>query len=172
MSLSAASFFLFLGVTIIAFHMSTSVLYRRFVLGTANAVFIASYVSNVMEALPLLAFLALGYLCISLVSLRRSGAVLGLSIAAVLVAYIFLKRFSFFEPLGRLPFPYLLVGLSYVLFRILHVMMDARSGDLAARIGPFAFFRYTCNFLCFVSVPIQRIEESSEMDGKAVHPLV
>ncbi len=171
MSLTSASFFLFLAVTIIAFHMSTSVLYRRFVLGTANAVFIASYVSNVMEALPLLAFLALGYLCISLVSLRRSGAVLGLSVAAVLVAYIFLKRFSFFEPLGRLPFPYLLVGLSYVLFRILHIMIDVRSGDLAERIGPLAFFRYSCNFLCFVSGPIQRYQEFSEMDGKEYQPL-
>jgi alginate O-acetyltransferase complex protein AlgI len=170
MSLTSASFFLFLAVTIIAFHASTSVLYRRFVLGTANAVFIASYVSNVMEALPLLAFLALGYLCISLVSLRRSGAVLGLSVAAVLVAYIYLKRFSFFEPLGRLPFPYLLVGLSYVLFRILHIMIDVRSGDLTGRIGPLAFFRYTCNFLCFVSGPIQRYQEFSEMDGKECQP--
>jgi D-alanyl-lipoteichoic acid acyltransferase DltB (MBOAT superfamily) len=171
MSLTSASFFLFLAVTIIAFYASTSVLYRRFVLGTANAVFIASYVSNVMEALPLLAFLALGYLCISLVSLRRSGAVLGLSVAAILVAYIFLKRFSFFEPLGRLPFPYLLVGLSYVLFRILHIMIDVRSGDLAGRIGPLAFFRYSCNFLCFVSGPIQRYQEFSEMDGKEYQPL-
>jgi alginate O-acetyltransferase complex protein AlgI len=171
MSLTSASFFLFLAVTIVAFHISTSVLYRRFVLGTANAVFIASYVNNVTEALPLLAFLALGYLCVSLVSLRRSGIVLALGVAAVLVTYVFLKRFSFFEPLGRLPFPYLLIGLSYVLFRILHVMIDARSGDLAARIGPFAFFRYTCNFLCFVSGPIQRYQEFSEMDGKEVHPL-
>jgi alginate O-acetyltransferase complex protein AlgI len=171
MSLTSASFFLFLAVTIIAFHASTSVSYRRFVLGTANAVFIASYIGNVMEALPLLAFLALGYLCISLVSQRRSGVVLGLSVAAVLVAYIFLKRFSFFEPLGRLPFPYLLVGLSYVLFRILHIVIDVRSGDLAERIGPFAFFRYTCNFLCFVSGPIQRYQEFSEMDGKEYQPL-
>jgi alginate O-acetyltransferase complex protein AlgI len=171
MSLTSASFFLFLAITIVAFHISTSVLYRRFVLGTANAVFIASYVNNVTEALPLLAFLALGYLCVSLVSLRRSGIVLALGVAAVLVTYVFLKRFSFFEPLGRLPFPYLLIGLSYVLFRILHVMIDARSGDLAARIGPFAFFRYTCNFLCFVSGPIQRYQEFSEMDGKEAHPL-
>src|ERR1700736_4738827 len=171
MSLTSASFFLFLAVTIIAFHVNTSVKHRRFVLGTANAVFIASYVSNVTEALPLLAFLALGYLCVFLVYLRRSGAVLALGIAAVLVAYIFLKRFSFFEPLGRLPFPYLLVGLSYVLFRILHIMIDVRSGDLAGWIGPLAFFRYTCNFLCFVSGPIQRYQEFSDLDGKEYRPL-
>jgi alginate O-acetyltransferase complex protein AlgI len=171
MSLTSASFFLFLAVTMTAFHVSASVPYRRFVLGTANAVFIASYVNNVTEALPLLAFLALGYLCLSLISLRRSGTVLALGVLVVLVAYIFLKRFSFFEPLGRLPFPYLLVGLSYVLFRILHVMIDVRSGDLAGWIGPLAFFRYTCNFLCFVSGPIQRYQEFSDLDGKEYRPL-
>jgi alginate O-acetyltransferase complex protein AlgI len=76
MSLTSASFFVFLAVTITAFRISTSVLYRRLVLGTANAVFIASYVNNFTEALPLLAFLALGYLCVSVISVRRSGAVL------------------------------------------------------------------------------------------------
>ena len=140
MSLTSASFFVFLAVTIIAFHMSTSVLYRRFVLGSANAVFIASYLNNVTEALPLLAFLALGYLCVTLISLHRSGTVLALGVAAILVTYVFLKRFSFFEPLGRLPFPYLLIGLSYVLFRILHVMIDVRSGIWLSASAPSRSF--------------------------------
>ena len=34
-----------------------------------------------------------------------------------------------------------------------------RSGDLVERIGPLAFFRFTCNFLCFVSGPIQRYQD-------------
>src|ERR1700733_1727402 len=171
MSLTSASFFAFLAITIFAFHLSASVPYRRFVLGTANAVFIASYLNGFIEIIPLLAFLLLGYGCISLIYFRRSGVILAMSMVAVLVTYIFLKRFSFFEPLGRLPFPYLLIGLSYILFRILHVMIDIRSGDLAERIGPLAFFRYTCNFLCFVSGPIQRYQEFHEMDGKEYHSL-
>ncbi len=43
-----------------------------------------------------------------------------------------------------------------------------RSGDLDERIGPFAFFRYTCNFLCFVSGPIQRYQDFRAADGMAV----
>lgn len=171
MSLTSPTFFALLAATIVAFHLSTSVAYRRFVLGTANAVFIGSYLSDVREVLPLLGFLLLGYACMVLVHLRRSGVVLGLGIVAVLVSFIFLKRFSFFEPLGSLPFPYLLVGLSYILFRILHVMIDVGSGDLDGLVRPLAFFRYTCNFLSFVSGPIQRYQEFSATDGVELTPL-
>jgi alginate O-acetyltransferase complex protein AlgI len=165
MSLVSPAFFAFLAVTVIAFNLSASVTYRRLVMGVANAVFIASYVDNVSELLPLLAFLLLGYAGLEAVRLRQTGASLAAGIIVVLAVYIFLKRFTFIEPLARLPFPYLIVGLSYILFRVLQVMVDARSGSLPGRIGPFAFFRYTCNFLCFVSGPIQRYQDFATMDG-------
>jgi alginate O-acetyltransferase complex protein AlgI len=165
MSLTSPLFFAFLAATIVAFHINESVAYRRFVLGVANAVFIASYLTDFTQAVPLLAFLALGYVCVSILYLRKSSLVLMLGVAAVLCLYVFLKRFSFFEGLGHLPFPYLTVGLSYILFRILHIMVDVRSGDLVERIGPLAFFRFTCNFLCFVSGPIQRYQDFSAADG-------
>ncbi|KWV58520.1 hypothetical protein AS156_33550 [Bradyrhizobium macuxiense] len=167
MSLTSPLFFAFLAAVVTAFHISESVIYRRFVLGAANAIFIASYLNDVTQVLPLLAFLALGYLCVSALYLRQSALALALGVVAILCCYVFLKRFSFFEGLGQLPFPYLTIGLSYILFRILHIMVDVRSGDLTERIGPLAFFRFTCNFLCFVSGPIQRYQDFSAMDGKA-----
>ena len=167
MSLTSPLFFTFLAAVVVAFHISESVVYRRLVLGAANAIFIASYLTDLTQVLPLVAFLALGYLCVSALYLRQSSLVLALGVVAILCCYVFLKRFSFFEPLGQLPFPYLTIGLSYILFRILHIMIDVRSGDLAERIRPLAFFRFTCNFLCFVSGPIQRYQDFSAMDGKA-----
>ena len=167
MSLTSPLFFAFLAATVVAFHISESVAYRRFVLGAANAIFIASYLTDVTQVLPLLAFLALGYACVSALHARQSPLVLALGVVAVLCLYVFLKRFSFFEGLGQLPFPYLTVGLSYILFRIFHIMVDVRSGDLVERIRPLAFFRFTCNFLCFVSGPIQRYQDFSSADGKA-----
>jgi alginate O-acetyltransferase complex protein AlgI len=166
MSLTSPIFFAFLSAVVVAFHISESIAYRRFVLGAANAVFIASYITGLTQVLPLLAFLVLGYACVSALYVRQSPVVLALGVVAVLCSYVFLKRFSFFEDLGRLPFPYLTVGLSYILFRILHLMVDVRSGDLAGRIGPLAFFRFTCNFLCFVSGPIQRYQDFNATDGK------
>jgi alginate O-acetyltransferase complex protein AlgI len=165
MSLVSPVFLIFIALTVIAFHLSASVTYRQLVMAVANAIFISSYVNNVTELLPLLAFLVVGYAGLQAVRLRRTGVSLTVGIVVVLALYIFLKRFSFIEPMGRLPFPYLIVGLSYILFRILHIMVDAASGDLPDRISPLTFFRYTCNFLCFVSGPIQRYQEFATMDG-------
>ncbi len=176
MSLASSTFLAFVALTVIAFHLSAAIAWRRAVLTIASAVFIGSYVENATELLPLLGFLLLGYAALQVMLRmreREAGAslVLTASIAVVLVVYIFLKRFSFVEALSPLSFPYLVIGLSYILFRILHVMIDARSGGVRGPIGPFAFFRYTCNFLCFVSGPIQRYQDFAASDGIEAAPL-
>lgn len=167
MSLTSPLFFAYLAAVVVAYNISASVPYRRAVLGLANAFFIGSYLTDIMQALPLLAFLLLGYVCVRVLEIWKSAVALGLGVLGVLGCYVFLKRFSFFDELGQLPFPYLTIGLSYVLFRILHMMVDVHSGDLSEGIGPLAFFRYTCNFLCFVSGPIQRYQDFRAADGVA-----
>ena len=172
MSLTSPVFFAFLTVTVLAFHVSASVAYRRAVLTATAAVFIASYLTDAVQAVPLLLFLALGYGCLRFVQAGRAGAALAACVTAVVVTYIYLKRFSFTDALVTpLPFPYLTLGLSYILFRILHVIVDAGSGGLPDRVGPFAFVRYTCNFLCFVSGPIQRYQDFAAADGQIAVPL-
>ena len=171
MSLTSPVFFAFLAITILAFHLSTAIGFRRGVLAVANAVFIGSYVDNLVQLVPLLAFLLLGYGFVLAARQRRSGPVLALGLVAVLVTYIFLKQFSFLAPYARLPFPYLIIGLSYILFRIIHLIVDCWSGDIEGRVGPLAFYRYTCNFLCFLSGPIQRYQEFAETDGREAVPL-
>ncbi|MBR1171001.1 MBOAT family protein [Bradyrhizobium liaoningense] len=168
MSLTSPLFFAFLAGVVCAYHLSASASYRRLVLGLGNAIFIGSYLTDYTQVLPLLVFLLLGYACVSILSVWKSSIALGLGILGVLAYYVFLKRFSFFDDLGHLPFPYLTIGLSYILFRVLHVMVDVHSGDLDERIDPLAFFRYTCNFLCFVSGPIQRYQDFRTTDGTAV----
>jgi len=172
MSLTSPTFFAFLAITVIAFHLTASVAVRRAVLTVAAAVFIASYLTDPVQAVPLLLFLALGYACLRFVQAGRAGAAMAACVVAIVVTYIYLKRFSFTETfMTRLPFPYLTLGLSYILFRVIQVVVDAGSGELPDRVGPFAFFRYTCNFLCFVSGPIQRYQDFAAADGLIVAPL-
>ncbi len=171
MSLTSPTFFLFVAFTIVAFHAQDSIAYRRFVLTAANAIFIASYVDNATELMPLASFLLLGYAGLQFVRVRSSGTALALGIAVILTIYIFLRRFSFFTPVAQLPFPYLIVGLSYILFRVLQLIVDAANDDLPDRVGPLAFFRFTCNFLCFVSGPIQRYQDFAVTDGVQGVPL-
>lgn len=172
MSLTSPTFFAFLAITVIAFHLTAFVAVRRAVLTVAAAVFIGSYLTDAVQAVPLLLFLALGYACLRFVQAGRAGAAVAACVVAIVVIYIYLKRFSFTETfMTPLPFPYLTLGLSYILFRVIQVVVDAGSGELPDRVGPFAFFRYTCNFLCFVSGPIQRYQDFAATDGLIVAPL-
>ena len=132
---------------------------RSAVLLGANLVFIGSFVDSVIQVLPLGGFLLLCYAVIEGVRRRPSSASLWVGLALVIGCFIVLKKFSFVGAGLTLPFPYLIIGLSYVLFRVLHLMIDARQGELAQPISPLQFFNYTCNFLCFIAGPIQRYQD-------------
>ncbi|HUN45177.1 MAG TPA: MBOAT family O-acyltransferase [Stellaceae bacterium] len=159
MEFTSLGFLLFVLVAALLFHLLENALYRRIVLAAASAVFIASYVNTPLDIVPLAAFLLLGYAAFELVRRRPSDLTLGIGLVAVIALFIFLKRFSFIEALPGLPFPYLVLGLSYILFRVLHLIIDARAGLKAAPISPLSFFNYTCGFLSFISGPIQRYED-------------
>jgi len=170
MDIASIDFVAFVVTAAVSFRFLRSRTYRLTIITIANAVFIASYVTEWRQITPLLAFLVLGYVTVEMTRVRAFAGAFVSGLCAVLACYVLLKRFSFLEGLPTLPFPYLVVGLSYILFRILHLMIDARGGDLAQRVGPLAFFNYTCNFLSFVSGPIQRYQDfaksSADGDGK------
>ena len=141
---------------------------RSLVLLGANLVFIASYIDRFSQVAPLAAFLLLSYFIIE--GVRRSRSSLGLwaGLAVVIATFIVLKKFSFLGESLVLPFPYLIVGLSYVLFRVLHLMIDAKQGELAQPISPLQFFNYTCNFLSFTAGPIQRYQDYASQKDQAL----
>ncbi len=166
MSLTSPVFFGFLAITILAFHATAAIRVRQAILAVANTIFIASYVDNVAELVPLIVFLLLGYGFVQAARHRSSHRLVTLGVCVVLLTYIFLKQFSFLVPYARLPFPYLIIGLSYILFRVIHLIVDSWFGDVKGSVGPLAFYRYTCNFLCFLSGPIQRYQDFAETDGR------
>ena len=154
MSFTSPIFFLFLFLTVVVFHLSANTSYRKSVLAVANLVFIASYATAWFQLVPLVAFLVLGYLLVRLAHNLRTEAAMAVALVFVLAVYVFLKQFFFLHSYS-LPFVYTVIGLSYILFRIVHLIVDVSSGEIDSPPGPLAFFRYTCNFLCFVSGPIQ-----------------
>lgn len=158
MAFTSPLFLAFLVVVVLATNLSRSTAWRAAVLLAANAVFIASYVDTPVQLAPLAAFLVLGWGLLEVVRRTRSSAVLVAGLVVVLVTFIVLKKFSFLGDLV-LPFPYLIVGLSYILFRVLHLLIDAQQGELDGPVPPLQFFNYTCNFLSFTAGPIQRYPE-------------
>jgi D-alanyl-lipoteichoic acid acyltransferase DltB (MBOAT superfamily) len=142
---------------------------RSLVMLVANLVFILSHVDKFEQVLPLGVFLLMCYLAIEAVRRLRSTASLWVGLVLVIGTFVVLKKFSFLDPLLILPFPYLIVGLSYVLFRVLHLMIDARQGELPRAVPPLHFFNYTCNFLSFTAGPIQLYPDYL---ANQAHPLV
>jgi alginate O-acetyltransferase complex protein AlgI len=155
-----SSFYLgFVTATVLAFNAWRAPLFRQFVLLAANLVFLASFVQSAEQLAPLVGFLVLGYAATRWVARWRRPGVLEGTVLLIVVVFAVLKRYTFLPGRMDLPFLYLQVGLSYILFRILQMVIDSAGGEDEARLAPLDFVNFTCNFLCFVSGPIQRSNE-------------
>jgi len=107
-----------------------------------------------------LAFLLFGYALVRLVASGR-GLGLGVAISAYVAVFMYMRNYEFLELL--LPESLLLqslatVGLSFLLFKIVHVMIEIRSGTLGELDFP-TFANYCLNFTTFMMGPIQRFQD-------------
>ena len=138
-----------------AFNASAAGWWRQSVWLVLNLVFVWSFSHAVGPLLPLAGFLALGYFGAQAARRRRAGLV---AIVLVLAAFVWLKRYSFIPQAALLPPGAMLIGLSYIFFRVMHLVIDAAQGDTEP-IGVVGFLNFTLNFPAFVSGPIQRRED-------------
>jgi len=159
MEFPSVLFLVFVACVVLAYNACRRPAYQTVVLTAANIVFIGSYLASLSEVIPLVGFLGLSYVLVEAVRLTRSKPIFLLSLSVTLVIFVYLKRFSFVGDLPSLPFPYITLGLSYILFRVLHLLIDAHDGEITEKLNLVTFFNYTCNFLCFVSGPIQRYQQ-------------
>jgi len=158
MDSASLQFVLFGLAAAVVSNFSRSRVWRSAVLMVASLAFLAFLARNPIIFLPLAGFLALGYAGLLLVQRGVSKKIAGIVISVVLV-YIWLKKYTFLPESSFLRFPYFTLGLSYIFFRVLHLIIDAGEGDGKRRIGPFEYLLYTLNFTTFVSGPIQRYDE-------------
>jgi hypothetical protein len=118
----------------------------------ASLVFLVLLARNPIVLVPLVGFLLLGYVALALLQSGMSK-VRVYSILTVLLTYIWLKKYSFLPEGIFLHFPYFALGLSYIFFRVLHLLIEAGEPD-QPRISPAAYLLYNINFTTFVSGPI------------------
>lgn len=152
-------FLLFAAVAAAAFNVSGAVAWRQGVLLVANLAFLASFSHDPLALLPLAGFLALGYGAQRTV--RRGGhprLFVGL-LLLILLSFFWLKRYAFIPGAALLPFPYVLVGLSYLFFRVLHLVIDSHEGAVEEPPGIVGYLNYTLNFTSLTSGPIQRYQD-------------
>ena len=167
MALTSLQFIFFaIGLTLV-FNLRSGARYRIWILSIANAIFLVSFVPSVTALLPLAFFLATGYISLRL-STPGKPLLNGLLLSLIVLMFVYLKRYAFLGPIPTLPFPYLGIGLSYILFRMLQLVIDRSYGEGERNWTVHEFFDFTCNFLCFISGPIQRSSDFLEDQERIV----
>lgn len=132
-----------------------------------SAIFAATYIPDPLAALPLLMFVVAGYSGVVLAEKRRVRHAVALSLLGLVAVFIWLKGYPFVEAIPSLPFPYVAVGLSYILFRLLHLIFEVGDGVLGRPSFP-RYLAYLFFFPAFLSGPIHRYEPfSRDLDKPA-----
>ncbi len=139
-------------------NLNRSRVWRSIVLSAASIAFLALLDRNPIHFIPLAGFLLLGYAGLFLIQ-RGMHKVTVLSILAVILAYIWLKKYTLLPDASFIHSFYFTVGLSYIFFRVLHLIIEAGDSKDKPRIGLGAYLLYTLNFTTLVSGPIQRYDE-------------
>ncbi len=155
MNVPSPNFVYFAVIGAVIFNLSAAPLWGRLVLLVLNVAFFCTFLGGVVSALPYLCFLAVGFAGLRIIGRWPSTPVFLIFMAMVLFGFFDLKHYTFIPASTYLPFSYTAVGLSYVFFRVLHLIIDARQGAIPGKIGPLTYINYTMNFTCLVSGPIQ-----------------
>jgi D-alanyl-lipoteichoic acid acyltransferase DltB (MBOAT superfamily) len=135
-------------------------LVRQGVFLAVNLVFLAFILLGPQGTASTLAFTALGYLLIR-GTLRSPRWGLALGLPAFVLLFVYMRNYGFlrwFVPDDLLTGVLATIGLSFLLFKILHVVIEAQSGTLG-EFDAMTYLNYSLNFTTFMMGPIQRYQD-------------
>jgi alginate O-acetyltransferase complex protein AlgI len=162
MSIASFGFLLFVILALVLYSFIANDRRREIVLLLISISFVASFSRTLIDLAPIAAFVGLGYAALFVIERNRGGKVLAASLILLLGIFIYLKQYELIDFLPTPGFSYLTVGMSYILFRILHLCIDTREGDFRGQIPLISYLNYAFFFPAFVSGPIQRYQDFSE----------
>ena len=154
--------FLFFFIAVLAiFHRVPGPAGRRAFLGAVNLAFVATFIPNWQSWASLGIFLAASYILLVAARARAPGGLLAISVAALVGGFLYLRKYVFLEmlvPASLLDHGMALIGVSYMLFKFLHMAVDLKQGqDL--RLTFSGYVNYQLAFFTLIAGPIQRYGE-------------
>jgi len=158
METASFQFVLFGLAAALASNIHRSPVWRSFVLFAASVIFLCLLAHSATVLLPMVGFLLLGYIGIILLEHGWSRSFV-VSLVAILFFYVWLKKYVFLPERIFLHSPYFALGLSYIFFRVLHLLIETKDNREKQHVGPLSYLIYTLNFTTLISGPIQRYEE-------------
>ncbi len=165
---------------VVVFHLLPFVRLRRFFLGVVNGLFLVPLVPNMQSGIWFVIFLGGTYGSLALVRARPGRGLVWTTIVIVVALFTYVKRYSFIPAVVPVELwwavwsqPVAVVGLSYMLFKFIHMLVDEWQGQLS----PFTFLsylNYQLAFFTLVAGPIQRYNDFKrgweEMDLQPAEP--
>jgi alginate O-acetyltransferase complex protein AlgI len=166
MSIVSFSFIAFSMLSALVFGILKGGVQRIYLFTLVNTLFIYS-IADVYQIGFLAAFLALSY-CLVLLNpwFANSGWFGPASVLGLTALFVVFKNYAFLSLIHldfSLPF---ILGLSYIYFRCIQMIVDRNNRVIAEFIDPLTFFNFTCNFTTFVSGPIQRYQDFVLLQSK------
>jgi len=151
--------------TVIVFYLAPRTVLRQVALATANATFLFTQVPNRRSWAIFAAVLALTYVALACVRVFRRGGVVVAAVGLALLVFLYVKRYEFFATWVPVPMdwdlalhPVELVGLSYMLFKLIHMFVDEWQGQLAP-FNLWSYLNYQLSFFTLTAGPIQRYND-------------
>ncbi len=150
-------------------NLNRSRVWRSAILLLASLAFLFLLARSTVALLPLAGFLILGYASILLL---KQGKIRLVSVLVVIVVltYACLKKYTFLPESSFISHPYFTLGLSYIFFRVLHLIIEVGDGADQPSLSIGTYLLYTLNFTTLVSGPIQRYDDFAR-DQFAAEPL-
>jgi alginate O-acetyltransferase complex protein AlgI len=162
LTIASFSFLAFALAVILAYNARPSVQWRKWVLLAANLAFLLTFSQSVWAFLPFAAFVGFGYMSVRAMQRSHPKAAYLCIVSGTLLAFFWLKKYTFIPDVSFLRFAYTTLGLSYIFFRVMHLIIDAHQGNLEEKVGLLSYLNFTLNFTTLVSGPIQRYPEFVE----------
>jgi D-alanyl-lipoteichoic acid acyltransferase DltB (MBOAT superfamily) len=159
MIVPSVPFLLFALVGALAFNALSFGWWRKGVLLVLNVAFLATFSHSLLAYAPLLGFLALGFVGLNVTREERHPRLFVALLVVTIVVFVWLKRYNFVPRETFLAFPYALIGLSYIFFRVLHLIIDSHQDAVGGKVSVVSYLNYTLNFTSLVSGPIQRYQD-------------
>jgi D-alanyl-lipoteichoic acid acyltransferase DltB (MBOAT superfamily) len=152
-------FLAFAAIAALLFNLSRALAWQNIVLLLVNLAFLSTFSHDPAALAPFAVFLAVGFFGARAMQSQRWLPAFVPLLALVIAMFFWLKRYMFVPADLQLHYTYVTIGVSYVFFRVLHLIIDARSPGLPTRISPLVYLNYVLNFTSLVSGPIQRYQD-------------
>jgi alginate O-acetyltransferase complex protein AlgI len=165
MSTCSLSFLFFSCAVVIIYQLAPSKLPRQLILTAASAGFLYSLVPDQRSWEWFAIFLGGTYVALLAARTWRSGFVVTTGIVLSVLIYLYLKRYSVLASIVPFPLewdirlhPVELVGLSYMIFKFIHMLVDEWQGQLAPY-NLWQYLSYQLSFFTITAGPIQRYND-------------